>query len=168
MTAAAIGAGQVVVADPAEHRRDEALSLGATHAIEGGDRREVRAQLVEAIGAPTVDVAVDAVGLPALVETGYSVIRQGGAVVAVGLQPPDAKITLTAPVVPLSHKRVLGCFMGGIDPQRDLPKLFALYQAGRLPIDRLVSAHRPLTETSEALDDLANARGLRTLIDLGA
>ncbi len=166
MAAAAVGAGHVIVVDPAEHRRDEALELGATHAIPGGDRREVRAQLTEATGAGTVDVAVDAVGRPELIETGYSAIRQGGAVVAVGLQPPDAEVTLKAPVLPLSHKRILGCFMGGIDPQRDLPKLFAMHLAGRLPIDRLVSAHRPIAEAAEALDDLANARGLRTLIDL--
>lgn len=166
MTAAAVGAGNVIIADPAEHRREHALSFGATHAIEGGDRDAVRAQLKEAIGSAPVDVAIDAVGRPELIETGYSVIRQGGAVVAVGLQPPDGKISLKAPVLPLSHKRILGCFMGGIDPQRDLPKLFSLYLAGRLPIDRLVSGHRPLAEAGEALDDLANARGLRTLIDL--
>lgn len=168
MTAAALGAGNVVVVDPAEHRREHALTFGATHGIEGGDRNAVRAQLKDAIGSAPVDVAIDAVGRPEIIETAYSTIRQGGAVVAVGLQPPDAQITLKAPVLPLSHKRILGCFMGGIDPQRDLPRLFSLYLAGRLPIDRLVSAHRPLSEANEALDDLANARGLRTLIDLTA
>jgi Zn-dependent alcohol dehydrogenase len=165
MTAAAVGAGAVIIVDPAEHRRAEALTLGATHAIAGGDRKEVRAQLQAAIGESTVDIAIDAVGRPELIETGYSVIRQGGAVVAVGLQPPDAVISLAAPVLPISHKRILGCFMGGIDPQRDLPRLFRLTQAGRLPIDRLVSQRRPLADTIAALDDLKEARGLRTLID---
>lgn len=165
MTAAAVGAGAVIVVDPAEHRRTEALTLGATHAIAGGDRKQVRAQLQEAIGESSVDIAIDAVGRPELIETGYSVIRQGGAIVAVGLQPPDATISLAAPVLPISHKRILGCFMGGIDPQRDLPRLFRLTQSGRLPIDRLVSQRRPLSDTIAALDDLKEARGLRTLID---
>lgn len=168
MTAAALGAGTVIVADPVEHRRGHALELGATHAIEGGDRNALKEQLKEAIGTSQVDVAIDAVGRPELLEAGYSVVRQGGTVVAVGLQSADAQVSLRAAVVPLSHKRLLGCFMGGIDPQRDIPRLFELYASGRMPIDRLVTAHRPLDETAQALDDLAAGVGLRTVLDLTA
>jgi Zn-dependent alcohol dehydrogenase len=168
MAAAAVGAGAVIVADPTPHRREQALELGATHAIESGDRDAIRTQLKEQTGSGSVDVAIDAVGRPELLTTGYSLVRQGGTVVAVGLQPPDATLSLKAPMVPLSHKRLLGCFMGGIDPQRDLPRLFELHSAGRLPIDRLVSTHRPLDEAAEAIGDLAASRGLRTIIDLGA
>jgi 2-desacetyl-2-hydroxyethyl bacteriochlorophyllide A dehydrogenase len=166
MTAAALGAGAVIVADPVEHRREHARSLGATHAIEGGDRNALREQLREAVGDTQVDVAIDAVGRPELLEAGYAVVRQGGTVVAVGLQPADAEVRLRAAVVPLSHKRLLGCFMGGIDPQRDIPRLFELYASGRLPIDRLVTARRPIDEAAQALDDLAAGVGLRTILDL--
>ena len=168
MTAAALGAGAVVVADPVAHRRESALGLGATHAIEGGDRNALREQLKEAIGVSQVDVAIDAVGRPELLEAGYAVVRQGGAAVAVGLQSADAQVTLRGATVPLSHKRLLGCFMGGIDPQRDIPRLFELFTSGRMPIDRLVTAHRPLDETAQALDDLASGVGLRTVIELTA
>lgn len=167
MLAAASGAGAVVVVDPAEHRRETALTLGATHALEGGDRNALRAQLRAALGSTPVDVAIDAVGRSSLVELGYRSIRQGGTVVAVGLQGGNEVVSLPGPLVPLSHKRVLGCFMGGIDPQRDLPRLFALYRRGSFPVDRLVSARRPLAEVGEALDDLANTRGLRTIVQLG-
>lgn len=166
MAAATVGAGAVVVVDPEEHRRQTALDLGATHAVEGGDRRTLAGQLRDALGDAVVDIAIDAVGRAALVELGYRVVRQGGTVVAVGLQGAEEKVSLPGPLVPLSHKRLLGCFMGGIDPQRDLPRLFALYRRGVFPVDRLVSARRPLAEVPEALDDLAQARGLRTVIDL--
>ncbi|MPZ86534.1 MAG: zinc-binding dehydrogenase [Nitriliruptorales bacterium] len=166
MLAAASGAGAVIIVDPAEHRREAALTLGATHALEGGDRNALRAQLRDALGATAIDVAIDAVGRSALVELGYRSIRQGGTVVAVGLQGGNEVVSLPGPLVPLSHKRVLGCFMGGIDPQRDLPRLFALHRRGVFPVDRLVSARRPLTEVGAALDDLANARGLRTVVQL--
>ncbi len=166
MAAAAAGAGAVVVADPEAHRRETALAVGATHAIEGGDRTALRGQLAEALGTAVVDVAIDAVGRSALVELGYRTVRQGGTVVAVGLQGGDEQVRLPGPLVPLSHKRVLGCFMGGIDPQRDLPRLFTLYRRGVFPVDRLVTATRPLAEVGEALDDLAAARGLRTVIGL--
>ncbi len=168
MAAAATGAGSVVVVDPSEERRELALGLGATHALPGGDRAALRGQLGAALGEAVVDVAVDAVGRAALVELGYRTVRQGGTVVAVGLQAADERVSLPGPLVPLSHKRLLGCFMGGIDPQRDLPRLFDLHRRGALPVDRLVSRRRPLVEVAEALDDLAGARGLRTVIDLTA
>jgi Zn-dependent alcohol dehydrogenase len=144
-----------------------ALSLGATHAIEPGDRDAVRSQLKTALGSGNVDFVIDTAGRPEIITMGHSLVHQGGAVVAVGLQPPGGEITLKAAVVPLSHKRILGCFMGGIDPHRDLPRMFQLFSAGRLPIDKLVTHHRPLAESKQALDDLANGIGLRTIIDIG-
>jgi alcohol dehydrogenase len=166
MTAAALGAGAVVVADPAEHRRQAALDLGATHAIPGGDAKEVRGQLKDALGDPWVDIALDCVGRPELTELAFRAVRQGGTAVSVGVQGGDAVVQLPGQQVSTLHKRLLGCFMGGVDPHRDLPKLFALYERGVLPIDRLVGQRRPLAEAAEALDDLAAARGLRTVLTL--
>ncbi len=166
LVAAAVGAGAVVVVDPVAERRDAALALGATAALAGGDARAVRGQLAEALGEAVVDVAIDAVGRPELVALGHRLVRQGGTVVAVGVPAADATVTLPGPLLTLSHKRVLGCFMGGIDPHRDLPRLFALYRRGALPIDRLVSAHRPLAEAPDALADLAAGRGVRTVLDI--
>jgi Zn-dependent alcohol dehydrogenase len=168
MASAATGAGAVIVVDPSEERRRHALELGVTHVLKGGDHAVLGDQLIGAIGRTGVDVAIDAVGRAPLVELGYRIIRQGGTVVAVGLQGSDQQVRLAGPFVPISHKRLLGCFMGGIDPQRDLPRLFALYRRGVFPVDRLVTATRPLAEAAEALDDLAAARGVRTVLDLSA
>ena len=166
MAAAARGAGAVVVVDPVAQRREQALQLGATHAIEGGDAKTLRGQLKEALGDPTVDIAIEAVGRPELVALAHRAVRQGGTAVAVGVQAGDSVVSLPGPQVALSHKRLLGCFMGGIDPQRDLPKLFGLYRSGAMPLDRLITGRRPLGEAAEALDDLANARGLRTVLEV--
>lgn len=166
LAALAVGAGTVVVVDPSPDRRQQALALGVPHALEGGDRAALRGQLGEALGDAVVDVVIDAAGRAALVELGYRLVRQGGTVVAVGLQGGDEQVRLPGPLVPLSHKRVLGCFMGGIDPQRDLPRLFDLYRRGAFPVDRMVTASRPLAEAADALDDLAAARGLRTVLEV--
>lgn len=179
MAASAVGAGRVIVVDPAPHRREQALDLGATDVVEGGDRDTLRAQLAALPGARAgrpgsgararglvVDVAIDAVGRPELVELAYRTVRQGGTVVAVGVAPGDAHVTLPAAALALSQKRLLGCFMGGIDPQRDLPRLFDLWRRGALPVDRLVADRRPLEEAGAALADLAAARGLRTILEV--
>lgn len=167
MAAVATGAGAVVLVDPAENRREQALALGATVACPSADRSALRAALADAIGGDAViDVVIDCVGSPDLVAVGYRLVRQGGTVVAVGLQPQDATVTLPGPLVPLSHKQVLGCFMGGIDPHRDLPRLFALWRTGRFPVDRLVADRVGLDAVATALDDLAAARGLRTIVEV--
>jgi Zn-dependent alcohol dehydrogenase len=165
MAAAASSAGAVVVVDPVEERRQQALELGATHAVEGGDPKTLRNQIRAALGDPWVDIAIEAVGHPQLVATAHRIVRQGGTAVAVGVQAGDSMVSLPGPQVPLTHKRLLGCFMGGIDPQRDLPKIFNLYRRGALPLDRLITSRRPLAEAPQALDDLANTRGLRTVLE---
>ena len=167
MAAAASPAGVVVVVDPVEQRREQALELGATHALPGGDAKELRNQLKAALGDPAIDIAIEAVGHPELLALAYRTVRQGGTVVAVGVQAGDAVVSLPGPLVALSHKRVLGCFMGGIDPQRDLPKLFALYRRGALPLDRLITARRPLEDAPQAMADLVASRGLRTVLQVG-
>lgn len=164
MAAAASSAGAVVLVDPVAQRRAQALELGATHVVEGGDAKTLRNQVKAALGDPWIDIVVEAVGRPELVATAHRVVRQGGTVVAVGVQAADAMVSLPGPQVALTHKRILGCFMGGIDPQRDLPKLFDLYRRGALPLDRLITSRRPLAEAGAALDDLAHARGLRTVL----
>ena len=166
MAAAASSAGAVVVVDPVEERRAQALDLGATHVVEGGDAKALRNQIKAALGDPWIDIVVEAVGRPELIAVAHRVVRQGGTVVAVGVQASDAHVSLPGPQVALSHKRVLGCFMGGIDPQRDLPTLFDLYRRGALPLDRLITSRRPLEEAAAALDDLAGARGLRTVLEM--
>jgi Zn-dependent alcohol dehydrogenase len=164
LAARAVGAARVVVVDPGEERRRAALELGVSAAVPGGDHAALRDQLSGLV----VDVAIDAAGRAELVEAGWRLVRQGGTVVAVGIQPAGAQVALPGSLVALSHRRILGCFMGGIDPHRDIPRLTALYRAGILPLDRLVTARRPLADAPHALDDLAAGRGLRTVMEIAS
>jgi Zn-dependent alcohol dehydrogenase len=49
---------------------------------------------------------------------------------------------------------------------RDIPRLIALWQAGRLDLDALVTARRPLGEINQAMDDLRAGRGVRTILTI--
>jgi S-(hydroxymethyl)glutathione dehydrogenase/alcohol dehydrogenase len=61
-------------------------------------------------------------------------------------------------------KRILGCNYGSCVPSVDFPRLARLYLAGRLPLDKLVGRRRALSEADEALADLRDAVGLRTVL----
>ena len=49
-------------------------------------------------------------------------------------------------------------------PQRDLPRYIALYFAGRLPIDKLVTHRIKLDEINLGFDRLANGEAIRQVI----
>jgi S-(hydroxymethyl)glutathione dehydrogenase/alcohol dehydrogenase len=48
------------------------------------------------------------------------------------------------------QKRVVGSLYGSANPLVDLPRLFRLYLAGRLPLDALLGAEYPLEAINEA------------------
>ena len=45
-------------------------------------------------------------------------------------------------------------------------RLIGLYQSGRLDLDSLITARRPLEEINEAMADLSASRGIRTVLSL--
>jgi alcohol dehydrogenase len=61
-------------------------------------------------------------------------------------------------------RSVIGSYLGGSVPQRDIPRFLDLWRAGRLPVERLVSARIPLDGINEAMDELAAGRAIRQLI----
>jgi alcohol dehydrogenase len=54
--------------------------------------------------------------------------------------------------------------MGSAVPARDIPRYIALWRAGRLPVDRLLSGVMPLAQINTALDALASGRAVRQIL----
>jgi Zn-dependent alcohol dehydrogenase len=65
-----------------------------------------------------------------------------------------------------SAKRLMGCFLGSSNPAREFPRLLSLWQAGRLDLESMVTARRPLDQVNEAFADMRAGVGLRTVITL--
>jgi S-(hydroxymethyl)glutathione dehydrogenase / alcohol dehydrogenase len=149
MGAKLAGADAVVAIDPVDFKRQTALEVGATHALDPGsdDVPGALRDLTENRGA---DVALDTAGVPGVVAEGYAAVRRGGTVVAVGLPPEGLTADLPAPDLPRTEKVVTGSFYGSCNPPVDMPKVIDLYMEGRLPLDRLVTRTHPLDEINEA------------------
>ena len=62
------------------------------------------------------------------------------------------------------QKRIVGSLYGSSNPRIDLPRIFALYLAGRLPLDELIGDHRPLAEVNQAYADLRTGGVGRTIL----
>lgn len=160
------GAARIVVSDPVAERREAAMALGATDAVD-----PLASDLVTAVRDLTAgegaDYAFEAAGRAALVRTCVDATRAGGTTVIVGAPPIAEELQLGSAVLFGSfEKKLLGCMLGSSNSLRDIPRLLALAAAGRLELGALITARRPLDDIGLAVDDLRAARGIRTVIDL--
>ena len=157
------GASRIVVSDPQPHRLDLASDVGATDLVDprSADVISTVQRVTNNIG---VDCAFEAVGSAAVVETALAATRNGGTTVLVGAGPIDESIQLSPTFFAVSGKRLMGCLLGGVNSLRDVPMIIELHRSGRLDLEALITARRPLQELGEAVADMEAGVGLRTLL----
>src|SRR3954471_17088161 len=157
------GAATIVAIDPVAMKRAAAIGLGATHAIDptaGGAQEQVAALT----GGRGVDYAFEASGHPAAAEQSYTLVRRGGTLVLVGLQPPDATPPWGMREQLLSGKRVLGSLYGGAQVRRDFPRLVRLVEAGLLDLGSMVTRRLTLDQVNEGLDLIESGEVIRSVL----
>jgi Zn-dependent alcohol dehydrogenase len=158
------GATKVIVSDPVAERRATALRFGATEVLDP-TTDDVPAAVLELTGGIGVDFAFDAVGAGPVIESCIWSTRNGGTTVMVGAGGIDQTVTLAPPVLfTLSERKLMGCLLGSCNGRRDIPRLLALWRAGRLDLEGMITARRPLDEINEAFADMTAGIGLRTVL----
>lgn len=156
--AVAAGAEPVIAIDPVVEKRALALDLGASAAVHPDDAEA-------AIGKHGgVIVAIESVGSGKVLAEAYRLTKRGGRIVTVGLPNPADPLTISAITLVADAKTLIGSYMGSCVPARDVPRYIALWRAGRLPVERLLSGVRPLGEINDALDDLAAGKAIRQIL----
>ena len=136
--------------------------LGATHCINAADA-DVIDRLRE-LSHGGVQFAIESVGSERVLAQAYAATRRGGTTVTVGL--PAAERMLTVSVLSqVSEKRTIkGSYMGSAVPSRGVPRFIALYRAGLLPVDRLLTHHLRPDEINSGFDRLARAEAIRQVV----
>jgi S-(hydroxymethyl)glutathione dehydrogenase/alcohol dehydrogenase len=155
------GAELIVVSDPVAARREQALRLGATHAVEPDELKELlREQTVDG-----TDFGFDAVGDPATSATALRFTRGGGTTVIVGLPAAGARLDLDPGELLRKEKWLTGTLYGSEDPAVALPLLLEHVRAGRLELRELLGPTYSLDEVNDAIEaSLAGAAG-RVLVE---
>lgn len=162
MGAKLAGAHPIVAVDLLASKRELALTLGATHAVDasGGDA----ATQVRAITGGGAHYAFEVVGSERVLAEAYAATRRGGTTVTVGLPGPQKMLSVPAVTITAEERVIRGSFMGSAVPRRDLPRLMGLYQAGALPVDALLTRTIALDAINEGFDALASGAAVRQLI----
>lgn len=159
------GAARILAMDPVATKRDLALTLGATDAIDPAADDPLTAVL-DLTRDRGVDVAFEAVGQPDLIALAFNAVRRGGTAVAVGVPSPELDLTVNAFAFPSQEKTLTGSWLGGSYPPRDIPRLIELWRSGRLQLSPLLSRPFRLSEAPAALDALAHGQILRGIVRL--
>ena len=164
MAAAFSGATTIIAVDPAPQRRELAIRFGATHTIDP-TAVEVVAE-IRKIVAGGVDHAVEATGIPAVMEQAVNATRsQGGRAVVIGNAKAGSRLALD-PSVFNQGKSMLGTWGGDSVPERDYPRFGRMLASGRFPVAGLLSKPYRLDQADQALKDLAAGTVGRPLIDM--
>lgn len=160
------GASRIIAVDPVADRRKIAASFGATDLVDPTSD-DVQAAVKDATGGIGVDYAFEAAGVGALQIVGIDACRTGGTTVLVGA--PALEHSLTIPntlFFGMSEKKLMGCFMGSANSLRDVPRFLALWRAGQLDLEALITNRVALADINDGFDDLVAGRGVRTVVDI--
>ena len=160
--ALAAGASKVIVSDLNKDKLQKALELGAHVAIDTNDENALE-QLRELTGGG-VDVGLEFAGVVPALEFTYNATARGGRTITAGLPHPSKTMQL-APVKLVAEERTLqGSYIGSCIPSRDIPAYIALYQSGRLPVDKLMTHKLRLDEINEGFERLAQGEAIRQIL----
>ena len=159
-TAGLYGAAQVVAVDLDENRIAKAKTLGATHGVcsKDADWKEQVLALTDGYG---VDVAIEAVGIPATFRMCTELVRPGGHVANVGVHGGPVEL----PLQDLWIKNIT-ISMGLVNTDT-LGMLLKLVAQDKLPVDAFVTHRFRLDDMMAAYDtfgDAANTKALKVVI----
>jgi alcohol dehydrogenase len=152
MTAGPAGAAKVIAVDGNEYRLEQARAFGATDTLRAGEGVDVAAEIKrlsrDGLG---VDVAIEAVGIPATFGAALGAIRPGGRVANVGVhgKPVD---------FPLDRDWINNITVTtGLVNATTAPELLAKITSGEIDPGKFVTHRFTFGEIMAAYDTFANA-----------
>lgn len=155
-----IGAAPIIVADLSEDRVAMAVEAGADVGVSDPSKlKEVVLQHTDGRGA---DIVIESVGVPALYELAFELIRKGGHVAAFGITGPDAELPLNILKTILEENSIKGSVAG---MGEDMHDALTLLTHGRIDVKRFTGAEYALDDIQAAFDSLpGRPKDLKTQI----
>jgi len=163
--AAAAGARQIVAVDTVPFKREQALKFGATHTAASID--EAVGLVREITWGRNADKVILTVGLAdgSMIAPVMAMLGKGGRAVVTAIAnigAGDVKLSLFD--LAMMSKQLVGTIFGAANPRYDIPRLLALYEAGKLKLDELITRTYTLDQINEGYQDMRDGRNIRGVI----
>ncbi|MCQ1954226.1 MULTISPECIES: zinc-dependent alcohol dehydrogenase family protein [Arthrobacter] len=149
-TSGLYGAAKIIAVDLDANRVEQARKFGATHGVNSGDENW-REQIMDLTDGWGVDVAVEAVGIPATFEMCTSIVRPGGNVANVGVHGTPVSLELDRLWI-----ENINISMGLVNTNT-LSMLLKLIAEGKLPAEEFISHRYSLADILTAYDTFSRA-----------
>lgn len=161
------GARNVVAVDPVEFKQKSALDLGATHTAGSmADALPLVRELTRGQMADSV-ILTPGVMYGELLDQALSLTGKGGTCVVTAVAPvTQQRADINLFQLAMWQKEVRGVIFGAGNPRFDIPNLLALYKAGQLKLDELITRTYPLDQINEGYADMRDGKNIRGVIVL--
>ena len=157
------GAAQIVAVDPVASRREAALRFGATEAVSPDEFADAKQRIT---GGEGFDYVFEVVGKSVTARTAYENTRRGGTLCVVGAGAMDDNFQANMFELFFDEKRILPSMYGGGDVLRSYERAIALWRAGRIDLESMITHRVRLDGVNDALDQMRTGESLRTCIQL--
>ncbi|HEY48550.1 MAG TPA: Zn-dependent alcohol dehydrogenase [Dehalococcoidia bacterium] len=163
MAAKLSGAHPIVAVDVLDSKLEVAREFGATNLVNASKEDPVMKIAAECEGG--VDYSFEAIGKTEIMTQAFHSVypRPGGMAVVLGLAPIGETFSIEAWRF-MREVVITGCTVGSIRPKVDIPRYINLFMAGKLPLDKMVSAHYPLEKINDAINDMLEGTIIRGVI----
>jgi alcohol dehydrogenase len=156
MTAGLCGAARIIAIETDPNRIEQAKKFGATDGVDSKDP-DWKAKVMAMTDGWGVDVAVEAVGLPATFAMATQIVRPGGHVANVGVHGESVQL-------PLQDLWIQNIFISmGLVNTNSTPMLLKLVAQKKLDVDKFVTHHFKLDEMMAAYDTFGRAAETKAL-----
>jgi aryl-alcohol dehydrogenase len=164
MAARVVGATTIIAVDVVPSRLALAREVGATHAVNAGDRNAVAA--VKEITGGGVQFSLETTALPEIVRQAVDALGVRGICGIVGAAPPGTEIKIDVTEFMQMAKTIYGIIEGDSVPDIFIPQLLDLFLQGRFPFDKLTKLY-PFERINEAAQDSERGLTVKPIIRIG-
>ncbi len=146
----AFGAAKIIAVDVLDNRLAMAKKCGATDGV--NSRGDVQAEVKKLTGGLGVDIVFDAAGVPATVNTGIEIVRNGGTMMLVGMASPTIEIEYKHAVV--KELKLLTSYMYTTEMREGLQMIID----GKLDVKQMITSVLPMSEGPKIFESLAGGK----------
>lgn len=156
MTAGLYGASRIIALDLDGNRREQALKFGATDGVDSGapDWLDQVMAMTDGLG---VDVAIEAVGVPATFDACTRIVRPGGSIANVGVHGKPVQLNLQDLWI-----QDLAITMGLVSTSTT-PMLLKLVTQHKLAAEKFATHHFTFGQFLDAYETFGNAAASKAL-----
>lgn len=156
------GAAEIVAVDMVDKKLEWAKQFGATHTATPDTLPAVMGELTNWGG---FDYVFDVVGRAATIRQAFDNTARGGKLVIVGVGPATEQVSFSPFELLFSDKTIMGSVYGGGYPDRDFPRLIALWKAGRLDLEGMITRRVKLEDINDAFTAMQSGEVIRQVIE---